>query len=74
MALQAPLFYKLEFLRRWPARLDQELRTQFGDALSPKTSFDKEAKKYTTAYAGEPLDEVNQFISGFYAAVSMVAE
>lgn len=74
MSQQAPLFYKLEFLRRWPSRLDQELRSHFGDALSPKTAFDKETKKYTTDYAGEPLDEVNQFIAGFYAAVSMVTE
>jgi hypothetical protein len=70
---------KIDTIRGWPARLDQELRSQFGDELRPKTTFDKESRAYHTDYAGgigspERWPEVEQFIAGFMAAVSMVTE
>jgi len=68
---------KMSTLQGFPARLDQELRKQFGDALAPHTFFDKELKYYRTDYAeSTPEDSllIDQFIAGFMAAVTMVTE
>lgn len=79
-----PMHKKFATLQGWPKRLDQELRTQFGDTLAPHTYFDKENMMYKTDYAGgtescgspeqgvlvDPL--VEQFIAGFMSAVNMV--
>lgn len=79
MQRNLPLLKKFALLRGWPARLDQELRSQFGDELAPRTSFDTERKAYNTEYVGgegspQRWPEVDQYIAGFYAAITMVLE
>lgn len=78
MAYQLPIDKKLALVMRWPAKLDQELRRKFGDALQPKTGFNKETNRYATEFnhGDDPAvsSEVLMFIEGFQTAISTLTE
>lgn len=68
---------KSQLLGRWPGRLDQELRQKFGEAIAPKTHFDKQAQQYKTDFTevdGVDSAAVLAFIEGYQIAISSVLE